>query len=372
MDTLSKLQLLSDASRYDLSCACGTKQDDHRSRGADGSWLYPVSLPGGGSSIMLKTLMSNVCVNDCKYCPFRATMDVPRCSIGPDEMANIFLSYVRRGNVFGIFLTSGVIGSPDNTMRILNDTARILRKKHQYRGYVHIKIIPGASNAAIEESLSLARAVSINIETPGPKPLAQLSAKKNFQEDIIRPLKFIAERTAKGSGFHRVKQTTQFVVGASDETDAEIVRYTAGLYDRLRLSRVYFSAYQRGQGDGAIPGEKAAAVDPSAPFVREHRLYQVDFLFRRYGFNLSDIYFEKNDSLSLTTDPKQLWANRHPEYFPVNINRATGHELLRVPGIGPLGAKRIVNMRKERKIARLDWLPAKGKRLEIVKKYVVC
>jgi len=373
MDTLSKLQMLSDASRYDLSCACGTKKgDDHRQRGGEGTWLYPVSLAGGGSSIMLKTLMSNVCVNDCKYCPFRATVDVPRCTIGPDEMATIFMAYVRRQAVFGIFLTSGVVGSPDNTMRLLNDTARILRSKHKYRGYVHIKIIPGASNAAIEESLSLARTVSINIETPGPQALSNLSAKKDFQNDIIRPLKFIAERTAKGSRFHRVKQTTQFVVGASDETDAQIVKYTAGLYDKLGLSRVYFSAYQRGSGDPAIPGEKITPVSVEAPFVREHRLYQVDFLFRKYAFTLSDIHFNEQGSLPLETDPKQLWADRHPEYFPVNINRADKARLLRVPGIGPLGAKRIIDMRQERKIATADWLPVKGKRLETLKKYVVC
>jgi predicted DNA-binding helix-hairpin-helix protein len=373
MDTLSKLQLLSDASRYDLSCACGTKQgEDHRKRGGEGTWLYPVSLAGGGSSIILKTLMSNMCVNDCKYCPFRSAMDVPRCSISPDEMANIFLEYVRREHVFGIFLTSGVVGSPDNTMRILNDTARILRKKHQYRGYVHIKIIPGASNAAIEEALSLARAVSINIETPGPQALSHLSGCKDFMNDIIRPLKFIAERTAKGSQFHRVKQTTQFVVGASDETDSQIVKYTAGLYEKLGLSRVYFSAYQRGQGDPAIPGEKTAPASINAPFIREHRLYQVDFLFRKYGFCLSDIHFDDRGDLPLETDPKQLWANRHPEYFPVNINRAEKSQLLRIPGVGPLGAKRILDMRKERKFARVDWLPVKGKRLEMMRKYVVC
>jgi predicted DNA-binding helix-hairpin-helix protein len=373
MDTQSKLQLLSDASQYDLSCACGTKKGvDHRTRSIDGSWLYPVSLPNGGTSIILKTLMSNACVNDCKYCPLRQETNVPRCTIGPDEMANIFLEYAHRKAVFGLFLSSGVVGSPDHTMAMLNDTARILRKKHHYRGYIHIKIIPGASNAAIEESLSLAGAVSLNIETPGPKRLAHLSEKKDFQQDIIRPLKFIAEKTAKGNRFERVKQTTQFIVGASDETDAEIVRYTSGLYDRLGLSRVYFSSYQKGLGNAAIPGEQLITTNPYAPFIREHRLYQVDFLFRRYGFNLSDIYFDATGGLSLETDPKQMWANRHPEFFPVNINRADKNLLLRVPGIGPLGAKRILKMRAEYGISRLDYLPIKGNRLETLKKYAVC
>jgi len=373
MDTESKLRLLSDASRYDLSCACGTKQSvDHRSRGANGTWLYPVSLPGGGASIMLKTLMSNACVNDCKYCPFRIGSDVQRCTISPDEMAAVFMDYVRTRGVFGIFLSSGVVGSPDNTMKLLNDTAKILRAKYAYRGYVHIKIIPGASFAAIEESLSLAKTVSLNIETPGQQRLARLSGKKNFQDDIIRPMKFIAQQTAKGNKFERVRQTTQFIVGASDETDAEIVRYTAGLYERLGLNRVYFSSYQRGAGDPAIPGEHREQPFKDAAFVREHRLYQTDFLLRKYDFSLSDIYFDESGGLSYDTDPKQLWANRHPEFFPVNINRSSESQLLRVPGIGPLGARRIVQTRSERKIARLEWLPIKGKRLETLRKYVVC
>jgi predicted DNA-binding helix-hairpin-helix protein len=373
MDTLSKLKLLSDASRYDLSCACGTKKGaDHRKRGAEGTWLYPVSLAGGGTSIMLKSLMSNVCVNDCKYCPFRTAVDVPRCTMGPDEMANLFMEYVRRDGIIGIFLSSGVVGTPDNTMRLLNDTARILRIKHRYRGYVHIKIIPGASNAAIEESLSLARGVSINIETPGPKPLSQLSSRKDFINDIIRPLKFIAGKTAKGERFERVKQTTQFVVGASNETDADIVRYSAGLYEKLGMSRIYFSAYQRGQGDPAIPGETAGVPCIETPFVREHRLYQVDFLFRKYGFTPADIHFDNQGGLPLETDPKQLWVDRHPEFFPVNVNRADKNSLLKIPGIGPLGARRILDMRKERRIARIDWLPVKGRRLDTIKKYAVC
>jgi predicted DNA-binding helix-hairpin-helix protein len=372
MDTLSKLQLLSDASRYDLSCACGTKRpEDHRKRGANGTWLYPVSRPGGGASIMLKTLMSNVCVNDCKYCPFRATVDTPRCSLSPDETASLFMKYLYSRSLFGIFLTSGVTGSPDKTMMLLNDTAGILRKKHAYRGYIHIKVIPGASDDAIAESLSLASAVSINIETPGQQRLAQLSSRKDFQNDIIRPIKFISQHTSRGSRFDRVKQTTQFIVGASDETDSEIVKYTDGLYSRLNLHRVYYSAYQRGLGDKGIPGERIPPQTDEAVFMREHRLYQVDFLFRKYGFGMSDIYFDKQGSLALDVDPKQVWADRHPEFFPVNINRADVNSLMRIPGIGPVMAKRIINMRRERSIARIDWLPVKGKKIEKVKKYAI-
>ena len=142
MEILHKLQLLSDASQYDLACACGTNDKDRRKRGQDGAWLYPVSIPRGGNAVMLKTLMSNVCVNDCKYCPYRNTTDVPRCTIGPDDMAKLYLEYVRQKKVFGLFLSSGVVGSPDSTMDLLNGTARLLRKKYAYRGYIHLKVSP--------------------------------------------------------------------------------------------------------------------------------------------------------------------------------------------------------------------------------------
>ena len=275
MDTLSKLQLLSDASQYDLSCACGSKGgEDHRKRGSDGTWLYPVSLPRGGTSVMLKTLMSNVCVNDCGYCPYRDSRDVPRCTIGPDELATLFLDYVRSKRVIGLFLSSGVIGTPDRTMTLLTDTARLLRDRHRYRGYIHLKIIPGASDGAIDEALRLASTVSLNIEAPGERHFSQLTRRKNYLNDVIRPMQRISRLTAKGGPFAKVGQTTQFVVGASDETDAEIVRYMEGLYKKLGMGRVYFSAYQRGLGDGNIPGERREVrPDATTGFVREHRLY---------------------------------------------------------------------------------------------------
>lgn len=372
MDALSKLQALSDASQYDLACACGTRKgDDHRTRGKDGTWLYPVSLPRGGTSIMLKTLMSNVCVNDCKYCPYRDSQDVPRCTIGPDELVKLFLEYVRRRQVIGMFLSSGVVGTPDRTMALLTDTARILRKRHQYRGYIHLKVIPGASDAAIDEALKLASSVSLNIETPGENRFKQLSTRKKYLDDIIRPMKRISALTAKGAPFSRVRQTTQFIVGASDETDAEIVRYTGSLYKKMNMGRVYFSAYQHGLGDRSIPGEQMALNRKGTDhLMREHRLYQVDFLMRQYRFSAEDITFDARGALSLDTDPKLVWARRHPEFFPVNINRADKFTLLRVPGIGPFSARRILAMRREGRINRVDNMPMKGAWLERARKYV--
>lgn len=165
METIEKLKLLSADSQYDLACACGSNKDDRRRRGLDGRWLYPVSLPEGGYSILIKTLLSNACANDCRYCPLRLESNVRRCTLTPEEVANLFIEYVRRGKVFGLFLSSAVIGNPDHTMERINTVARLLRGRHQYRGYIHLKIIPGASDAAIEEAISLSTAVSLNIET---------------------------------------------------------------------------------------------------------------------------------------------------------------------------------------------------------------
>lgn len=371
MDTLQKLQILSDASQYDLACACGTNGKDRRKRGDDGAWLYPVSLPSGGFAVMLKTLMSNTCVNDCKYCPYRDSTDVRRCTIGPDEMAAIFLNYVQKKDVYGLFLSSGVVRNPDHTMHLLNDTARILREKHKYRGYIHLKVIPGASDGAIEDTLKLANAVSINIEAPGAHRFEKLSSKKDYLRDIIHPMQLISKLTARGAMYSRVRQTTQFIVGASDETDAEIVKYTTGLYGKLALDRVYYSAYQKGLGDSHIPGEQMSAIEnKEAVFVREHRLYQVDFLFRKYSFTYNDIYFDNNGRLDLNTDPKMVWARHHPEFFPVNVNRAPVRDLLRVPGLGPQTVNKIISIRKEKKLYRSDDLPVRGKRLQCVKLYV--
>jgi len=366
-----KLEILSTDAQYDLACACSCTRDESRKRSANGKWIYPVTLPNGGKSTLLKTLISNVCTNDCKYCPLRADVDVRRCSLTVEETVRVFLDYYRRREVFGLFLSSGVAGSADNTMERLNATARILRKKHGFRGYIHLKIIPGASRAAIEEAVLLASAVSVNIETPGQKNLAKLSEKKRYIEDIIEPIKLVSVLTAHGSRYSNVKQTTQFIVGAAGESDSEIVRYTAGLYDRLKLHRVYFSAYQRGLGDDPLPGEQAPLQNSTNSFVREHRLYQVDFLLRKYGFTESDIIFDKAGNLTLTCDPKQTWAQRHPECFPVDVNRASRYLLLRVPGFGPVTVNTILERRKVGRLRCIEDIGRVGARLRKASEYIV-
>lgn len=371
MDTIDKLKILSEDSRYDLACACGTAKDEHRRRGPDGRWLYPVVLPQGGYTVLLKTLLSNVCTNDCRYCPLRSETDVRRCTLEPEEVARMFMEYYVRKKVFGLFLSSAVINNADYTMDKINTVARLLRYKHNFKGYIHLKIIPGASDAAIEDALSLSTAVSLNIETPGQNHFAILSGKKDYDRDIIHPIKLMGKLTAKGMRFSKVKCTTQFIVGASDETDFEIIKYMFGLYKRLNFKRVYFSAYQKGLGHPDIPGERKFFSDHRESFIREHRLYQADFLIRKYGFNSEDILYDHTGNLRLDKDPKEIWADNHPEFFPVRINTSDRESLLRVPGIGPDTVKKILNIRRERKISRLEPLGIKGKRLEKVRGYVI-
>jgi predicted DNA-binding helix-hairpin-helix protein len=371
MDTIEKLKVLSEDSQYDLACACGTRDGDRRKRGQDGKWLYPVSLPQGGYSVLLKTLLSNACANDCKYCPLRSGTNVRRCTLKPEEVANVFMEYQRRKKVFGLFLSSAVINSPDYTMERINGVARLLRYTHHFKGYIHLKIIPGASDAAIEDACSLASAVSLNIETPGKRHFEVLSRRKDYMNDIIRPLKLMGTLTGRGGRFSKIKCTTQFIVGASDENDSEIIRDTFGLYQRLNFKRVYFSAYQKGLGEPDIPGERQFSSDPETLFMREHRLYQVDFLIRKYGFGQDDILLDHAGNLRLDKDPKQVWADNNPGYFPVRINTADREALLKVPGLGPDTVKKIIRVRREGRIRRLEDLGVKGKRREQVKGYVI-
>ena len=368
--TQEKLEILSADAQYDLACACSTSRDEHRRRTDDGKWIYPVTLPNGGRSVLFKTLTSNLCTNDCKYCPLREQMDVHRVSLAPEETTKVFLDYFNQRKVFGLFLSSGVLGSPDITMDRLNGVARLLRRRHGFKGYIHLKIIPGASDAAVEEAVSLASVVSLNIETPGEKNLAKLSARKNYIRDIIEPIKLISRLTGRGCRYERVKQTTQFIVGAAGEQDAQIVKYMSGLYERLKMHRVYFSAYQRGLGDSSIAGEQVEPKNKADILMREHRLYQVDFLMRKYSFTEPDIIFEKNGNLSLATDPKEAWALNHPEFFPLNINTAEKFSLLRVPGLGPITVNRILQQRKHGRIRSIEDVGKTGIRLKKTKKYL--
>lgn len=364
LDTTQKLRILSRDSQYDLACACATRDDEHRRRSRDDKWIYPVILPSGGSTYLFKTLLSNECVNNCKYCPLRIGSDARRCGLAPEELSRAFLNYYKARRVSGLFLSSAVSDNPDATMERINRTALILRRM-RFRGYIHLKIIPGASDAAIRQSIALASAVSLNIETPGEEHFKQLSTTKNYTRDIIRPLQLISRLTAKGSVFNRVKQTTQFVVGASSETDKDIIQASWKLYKESGLDRIYFSAYQRGAGAPDLPGERSRATNGEL-LTREHRLYQADWLIRKYGFRADEIPFEALGNLSLTCDPKEIWAKAHPEFFPVNINQDDKDRLLRVPGLGQVMVERIQAVRNSG--IRIRSLKDLGKETKILAK----
>lgn len=364
MDTAEKLNVLSRDSQYDLACACGTMDDEHRRRSQEDKWIYPVTLPTGGTTYLFKTLLSNECVNNCKYCPLRAGTDAQRCAMTPEELAKAFVSYYRARKVSGLFLSSAVCQSPDATMERINRSALILRKM-QFRGYIHLKIIPGASDAAIRQAIALASAVSLNIETAGEENFKHLTTTKDYRRDILRPIELISRLTARGSCFSRVKHTTQFVVGAARETDQEIIGYSWKLYKELGLNRIYFSAYQRGEGAQDLPGEHSAATN-SDLLTREHRLYQVDWLIRKYGYKAEEIPLEPNGNLSLQIDPKEQWAMQHPGFFPVNVNQDEPLKLLRVPGLGQIMVERIMEFRKNG--SRVRALSDLGKENKLFKK----
>ncbi len=352
-----KLAILSRDSRYDLACSCAPRPDEHRRRSPDDRWIYPVSLPNGGTTFLFKTLLSNTCVNNCRYCPLRQGSDVCHCGLSPEELAGAFMDYYRRRRVNGLFLSSAVTGTADATMERINRTALILRKR-QFRGYIHLKIIPGASDAAIREALGLASAVSLNIETAGDDNFRSLSTTKDYRRDILRPIELISSLTAKGAPYCGVKQTTQFVVGASLETDRQILGCSGKLYRELGLSRVYFSAYQRGAGAPELPGEHSSFSNADL-LCREHRLYQADWLIRKYGFRAEEIPLDAAGNLDLAVDPKERWAMAHPEFFPVNLNRDDKYRLLRVPGLGEVAVSRIIGLRQSG--CRLNSLGQLGK-----------
>lgn len=341
MDTIEKVQPLGEAARYDLCGACG---ESHRVKDEVGRWIYPAALPDGKTVKLLKILLTNACDNNCLYCFNRKDRDFPRTSFKPEELAYLFDQLYRAEMVQGLFLSSAVHGSPDRTMEQMIATAEILRRNYLYRGYIHLKIMPGASWGCVERATQVADRVSVNLEAPGQKWLRRLAPDKEL-DDLLAPLRWV-RRLLEDGGERRVRragQTTQFVVGAAGEPDKEILQTTERLYREVKLARVYFSAFQPLEG---TPLEDR----PAAPLLREHRLYQTDFLFRRYGFNLKELIFDEEGNLPLEADPKMAWALHHPQLFPVEVNRATKEELLRVPGIGPRSASQIIKGR------RLGWL----------------
>lgn len=351
-DLGQKLHLLTASAALDVSSPDeGRARVEPAARGVDWDrYVQRVDLPGR-TMRLFKVLQSNACENNCRYCGIRRGRDADRASFAPDELAEAFMRLHRRGRAGGLFLSSALEGSVARTMERMLDTARLLRERHDFRGYVHLKLMPGTEAAAIEQALRLADRVSINLETTGSERLACLSPEKDF-DTLERTLRS-ATALRREQGGSPAGITSQLVVGAAGEADADILGLAARLYRDLSLARVYYSAFC------PLPGTPMEAV-PAVPPGRERRLYQADQLIHAYGFSPDELVLDGDRNLPLAIDPKAAWARCHPEVFPVEVNRADRSRLLRVPGIGPRGADHIVRARREAPIKSTDELRRLG------------
>jgi len=356
MDTRQKLDLLGRAARLDVSDP-GACRGSSRAPAALPPDVRPyishVQLPSGQKKPVLKVLQTSYCERNCAYCAFRAGRDLPRCRFGPDELAAAFDQMQRQGLVQGLFLSSGVTGSV-RTMDLMIATVETVRQRYDFRGYVHLKILPDAEEAQIERAVRLADRVSVNLEAPNPGRLALLAPRKDFAKGLMAPLQRAATAISQGEGrWTRLGLTTQFVVGAVGESDRELLTTTQRLYDELRLARSYFSPFE------PVP-DTPLEDHPAVPLWRQHRLYQSDFLMRYYGFRSQEFVFTEQGDLPRSLDPKLAWAQAHPERFPVEVNRATRTALLRVPGIGPVATQRILHARRQSRLRFLSDLRQLG------------
>jgi putative DNA modification/repair radical SAM protein len=344
-DAREKVDVLGRAAQYDVCGeACGT--DAARVRGNLDRWIYPAVMPDGKRVMLLKVLMTNACERNCAYCANRIGRDAPRTHFAPDELARLFDQMVRRKLVQGMFLSSGIRGGSQRTMDRMLATIELVRARYQFNGYVHLKLLPGSTKAQVERAGQLADRVSVNLEAPNMERLARIAPNKG-REELLGPMRWASEFIRKGEGrWAPSGQTTQFVVGAADESDREILTTTSYLYKKLNLHRAYYSAFQPVRNT-PLEGK------PHTPTWREHRLYQCDFLFRLYGFALDELVFAPDGDLPRDADPKTMWAQVHPECYPVEVNRANRDALLRVPGIGPRSATRILTVRRDARLTTL-------------------
>jgi len=322
------------------------------------AFIHPAQLPNGKSIKLLKTLLSSACERDCFYCPFRAGRDFRRATFKPQEFAELFMKLNQANAAEGIFLSSGIAAGGANTQNKILDTAEILRKKLGFRGYMHLKIMPGAEKGQVERMMQLADRVSVNLEAPNTERLAKLAPHKTFLEELLQPLKWVEEIRRSQPAYKfwngRYPSTvTQFVAGGADESDLELLTTTNWLTKNVSLKRAYFSAFHPIRD---TPLENKAAVDP----LREHRLYQASFLLRDYGFDLEEMPFTQNGNLPLPTDPKLAWAQQNLKEKPLEINKAERRELLRIPGIGPKHADAILQARRASKLRDLTALRKLG------------
>ncbi|MDR3586359.1 MAG: putative DNA modification/repair radical SAM protein [Desulfosporosinus sp.] len=353
MDIYDKLTILSDSAKYDVACT-SSGVDRSGKQGSIGSTAkagicHSFSVDGRCISL-LKVLMTNVCVFDCKYCVNRVSNDIIRVGFTPIELAELTINFYRRNYIEGLFLSSGVIKNPNNTVEQMIKALELLRNVYHFGGYIHVKAIPGADSELITRLGLLADRMSINIELPSQESLKLLAPDKT-KESILRPMGLISTKIQENSTdlvkfrhaskFVPAGQSTQLIVGATPDTDHKILTLTEGLYKKYHLKRVFFSAYMPVAEHSLLP-----SIDIKPPLMREHRLYQADWLLRFYGFEAKELLDEQNPNFNLQVDPKCNWALNHLEKFPLEINKAPYEMLLRVPGIGVTSAMRILTARR--------------------------
>lgn len=365
MDTTAKLALLADAAKYDVACTSSGIDRDARMGALGNATAAGIchSFSADGRCItLLKVLFTNVCVFDCAYCASRCSNDVPRASFRPRELADLTMEFYRRNYIEGLFLSSGVLKSPDYTTERIIECLRILREEYGFRGYIHAKAIPGTSSDLLAALGLLADRISVNMELPSSESLELLCPNKT-RDSIVAPMRQIREGIAedrdtralmrrdacymaqrrparKTRAFAPAGQSTQMIIGATPETDFQILNLSSSLYKTMHMKRVFFSAYLSVNEDGRLPQGNAVQLD------REHRLYQADWLMRFYKFDAAELIDEGQPFLATDIDPKANWAINHLDRFPIEVNTAPYEELLRVPGIGVRGAKAIVGARR--------------------------
>lgn len=352
LDTDRKLELLGDAARFDAGEDALAVSPARRAGAVELGRCISLAQRSGGKPVrLLKVLQTSVCENNCRYCAFRRDRDVRRAAFRPDELAGAFMDLYRARQVEGLFLSSGLSRNLDATIERMIATVEILRRRHGFRGYVHLKILPSSDRATLERVIALATRVSINLEAPNAERLAALSAEKSFA-DLEAHLRW-AHELRQASPVAPGGLTTQYVVGAAGESDAELLATSYRLYRDLGLARAYYSGF------GPVP-DTPLEDRPATSARRELRLYQADFLLRDYGFAPDELAVDRAGNLPGETDPKLAWARAHPQAFPVEVNRVDRATLLRVPGVGPKGASALLAARRRGTIRDIDDLRALG------------
>ena len=354
-----KLKILSDAAKYDVACTSSGVDRKGKKDGMGNSIAAGIchSFSTDGRCIsLLKILMTNYCIYDCKYCKNRVSNDIPRAAFTPEEIAKLTIDFYRRNYIEGLFLSSGIIGNPDYTMELMYQTIFLLRHKYHFYGYIHVKGIPGADARLIERIGYLVDRMSVNLELPTADALRELAPNKH-RKNILKPMRQIQNGINENRNdlvvykhapkFVSGGQSTQMIIGATPESDYQIVQVAESLYQKFQLKRVFYSAFVNVNEDASLP-----ALTSGPPLLREHRLYQADFLLRFYGFEAKELLSEKHPNFNVFLDPKADWALQHLDLFPMEINRVSYEMLLRIPGIGVKSAQRIVRARRN---GRLDF-----------------